>query len=85
MLIHINAADNVGVNPDDWHKYALADIVREDALVRYRAAELSRLLDEVGHISQFDYLLLLKTLDHMELQPKGKLSAVFLAGVRITL
>ena len=60
-------------------------VTNEDALVRYRAGELSRLLDEVGHISEFDFLLSLKVLDRIELQPNGKLSAVFLAGVRITL
>jgi len=57
----------------------------EDALMRYRAGELSRLLDEVGRIEEFDFLLSLKVLDRMELQPNEKLSAVFLAGVRITL
>lgn len=57
----------------------------ENALVRYRASELSRLLDEVGRIAEFDYLLSLKVLDRMELQPNGKLSTVFLAGIRITL
>ena len=60
-------------------------ITSEDALVRYRAGELSRLLDEVGHISEFDFLLSLRVLDRMELQPNEKLSAAFLAGVKITL
>lgn len=52
--------------------------------MRYRAVKLSRLLDEAGHIAEFDFLLSLKALDRMELQPNEKLSAVFLAGVRIT-
>ena len=60
-------------------------VTSEDALMRYRANELSRLLDEVGRIEAFDFLLSLKVLDRMELQPNDKLSAVFLAGVRITL
>ena len=60
-------------------------VLSEDALVRYRSEELSRLIDEVGRIPEFDYLLSLKVLDRMELQPNGKLSTVFLAGVRITL
>ena len=50
--------------------------LNENALVQYRAEELSRLLD---------YVFSLKVLDHMELQPNGKLTAVFSAGVRITL
>lgn len=60
------------------------DHLSENALARYRASELFRLLDEVGRIQEFDYLLSLKVLDRMELLPNGKLSAVFLAGVRIT-
>lgn len=50
-----------------------------------RLTLLSRLLDEVGRISEFDYVFSLKVLDRMELQPNGKLTAVFSAGVRITL
>ena len=59
--------------------------MNESALVRYRAGELFRLLDEVGRISEFDYVFSLKVLDHMELQPDGKLTAVFSVGIRITL
>jgi len=60
-------------------------VASEDALVQYRAEELSKLLDEVGHIEEFDFLLSLQVFDRMELQPNEKLSVVFLAGVRITL
>ena len=59
--------------------------LNDDSLMRYRAEEMSQLLDEVGRISEFDYGFSLKVLDHMELQPNGKLTAVFSAGVRITL
>ena len=59
--------------------------LNDDALVRYRADEMSRLLDEVGRIPEFDFVFSLKVLDYMELQPNGKLTAVFSAGVRITL
>jgi len=59
--------------------------LNEDALIQYRAKELSRLLDEVGRIPEFDFVFSLKVLARMELQPNGKLTAVFLAGVRITL
>lgn len=59
--------------------------LNDDSLMRYRADEMSRLLDEVGRIPEFDFVLSLKVLDHMELQPNGKLAAVFSAGVRITL
>ncbi len=43
----------------------------ENALKRYLAGELSKLLDEVGHISEFNYLLSLEVLEWMELQPNG--------------
>ena len=57
----------------------------EDALIRYRAKEMLRLLDEVGKLAAFDYHFSLKVLDHMELMPGGKLAVVFLSGVRLTL
>ncbi len=55
-----------------------------DALTRYRAKEMLRLMDKVGKLVAFDYFFSLKVLDHMELMPDGKLSVVFLAGVRVT-
>jgi len=55
-----------------------------DALTRYRAKEMLRLMDEVGKLAAFDYSFSLKVLDHMELMPDGKLAVVFLAGVRVT-
>ena len=69
------------------HKASLKQraLIAEDPLVRYRAGALFQLLDEIGRIQEFDYLLSLKVLDRMELQPNEKLSAVFLAGIRITL
>ena len=56
----------------------------KDALTRYRAEEMLRLLDEVGKLAAFDYYFSLKALDHMELMPDGKLAVVFLSGVRLT-
>ena len=56
----------------------------EDALTRYRAKEMLRLLDEIGKLMAFDYYFSLKVLDHMELLPDGKLAVVFLSGVRLT-
>ena len=57
----------------------------EDALIRYRAKEMLRLLDEVGKLAAFDYYFSLKVLDHMELMPDGKLAVVFLSGIRLTI
>ena len=56
-----------------------------DALIRYRAKEMLRLLDEVGKLAAFDYYFSLKVLDHMELMPDGKLAVVFLSGIRLTI
>lgn len=56
-----------------------------DALIRYRAKEMLRLLDEVGKLAAFDYYFSLKVLDHMELTPEGKLAVVFLSGIRLTI
>lgn len=49
----------------------------EDTPVKYCAEELSRLLDAFGRIEEFDFLLSLKVLDQMELQPNEKLSTFF--------
>ena len=57
----------------------------EDALIRYRAKEMLRLLDEVGKLAAFNYYFSLKVLDHMELTPDGKLAVVFLSGIRLTI
>lgn len=57
----------------------------DDILLRYRAAELNRLLDEVGRIKQFDYMLMLRVMESIEVTPQEKLSVCFLGGIRITL
>lgn len=56
----------------------------EDTLMQYRANEMVRLISEVGRIEAFDYELLLKVLDHIEVKPEGKLAMIFLEGTRIT-
>jgi len=48
-------------------------------------AEMMRLMDEVGKITDFNYMLSIKVLDRMELMPENKLAAVFLSGIRITI
>jgi site-specific DNA recombinase len=54
-------------------------------LTRYHASVMLRLIDEIGKLDNFDYMLSLRTLDHMELQLDGKLTVVFLGGIRITI
>ncbi len=34
--------------------------------------------------NEFDYELSLKILDHIEVTPEGKLTVIFLAGIKIT-
>ena len=51
----------------------------------YHASEMLRLMDEVGKITEFDYMLSVKVLDRMDLMPEGKLAVVFLSGIRITI
>jgi len=57
----------------------------ESELTRYHASEMLRLMDEVGKIIEFDYMLSVKVLDRMELMPENKLAVVFLSGIRITI
>jgi len=55
----------------------------KDELVRYRAMEMVRLLDR-GRIRKFDYGLMLKVLDHIEVTLVGRLAVIFLTGTRVT-
>lgn len=57
----------------------------DNTLLRYRAAELSRLLDEIGVIKESDYALSLAVLGKIEVTPQGKLTVCFLAGIRLTM
>ena len=55
-----------------------------DILTRYRAEEMLTLIDEVGKIADFDYSLMLKTLDRVQVRMDGKLTFIFQSGIRIT-
>ena len=56
----------------------------ENPLTRYRAKEMIELLETVGRIAEFDYALMLRTLDFVEVRAPDKLSFVFQCGIRIT-
>jgi hypothetical protein len=56
----------------------------DDILLRYRATELIRLLDEAGTIKEFNYVFSLAVLEKIEITPQGKLTVCFLGGVRLT-
>ena len=72
-----------------WQQYEprIKRIADKDGnvLTRYHASEMLRLMGEIGKLNDFDYPLSLKVLDHMELQMKGKLTVIFLSGIRVTI
>ena len=43
------------------------------------------LMDSVGRLADFDYALMLRTLDFIEVHAADKMSVVFQSGVRITI
>ncbi len=61
-------------------------IVREseNLLLRYRAKEMIHLISTGQKLTEFDYELSLKILDHIEITPARKLSVIFYTGTRIT-
>ena len=56
----------------------------KDELIRYRAREMGRLLEDRGRIREFDYELCRKVLDHVEVTDVGRLAVIFLTGTRVT-
>ena len=55
----------------------------KDPLERYWAGEIARLLER-ERTREFDYGLMLKVLDNIELTPVNKLAVIFLTGTRVT-
>lgn len=56
----------------------------DSPLTRYRAKEMIGLLDTVGKLKAFDFPLMLRTLDYVEVSADEKLSFVFQSGIRVT-
>lgn len=56
----------------------------DNALTRLRAKEMIGLLDTVGRLDGFDYALMLRTLDFIEVHSEEKMTVVFQSGIRIT-
>jgi hypothetical protein len=52
----------------------------DDMLIRYRAKEMLRLLNDGAETDNFDYALSLRVLDHIEVNEDGALTVVFLVG-----
>jgi hypothetical protein len=76
--------------PQDFSPHKLPEILKlakkinGDTIIRYRATEMLRLIDNIGKIAEFDYPLMLRTLDRVETTPDEKLTFLFQSGIRIT-
>jgi DNA invertase Pin-like site-specific DNA recombinase len=54
-----------------------------DELADYRIRDLKRQVQEYSHLRVMPYALLIRVLDHVEIRADGKLSVIFLAGIRM--
>ena len=77
---------NLMISKQTRYKATLRSVVdsADDILTRYRAEDLLTLIDEVGKLSEFDYPLMLRTLDVVQVRTDGKLTFIFQSGIRIT-
>ena len=76
---------NISVSAESTARVKKVSETDENELTRYHASEMLRLMDEVGKITEFEYMLSVKVLDRLELMPENKLAVVFLSGIRITI
>ena len=56
----------------------------DNALTKFRAKEMIGLLDSVGRLDSFNYPLMLRTLDFIEVHSEEKMTVVFQSGIRIS-
>lgn len=56
----------------------------EDIVVRYYSERLCQLLEEAARLEEFDVRLFRKTVEGIDVNPGGKLTYLFKAGIRIT-
>lgn len=56
----------------------------DNALTRFRAKEMMASLESVGRLDGFDYALMLRTLDFIEVHSEEKMTVVFQSGIRIS-
>lgn len=56
----------------------------DNALTRFRAKEMVVSLESVGRLDGFDYALMLRTLDFIEVHSEEKMTVVFQSGIRIS-
>ena len=55
----------------------------ESVLEKYRKEQLMLLMQQYGRITEFDYPLMLQTVDHIEIAKDGIATAIFLAGIQV--
>lgn len=52
--------------------------------MKYRAEQLTGILENGNTLSAFDYELYNKVIDHFEVTPDARLKVIFLAGIMVT-
>lgn len=57
----------------------------ENALTRFKAREMIGLLDSVGKIEAFNFFLMRRTVDRFVTTMDGRLTVVFLCGIKMTI
>ena len=57
----------------------------ENALTRFKAKEMIDLLEQVGRINEFDFYLMRRTVDRFVTTVDGKLTVIFLSGIKMTI
>jgi len=80
----VKAYNQIISNCEDYWPVLEHALEGEDLLTRYRAQELMDLMKMGQKLNEFDYELSLRILDHIEVTPDGKLTVIFLAGIRGT-
>jgi hypothetical protein len=78
----VKAYNQIISNREDYLPVLERALKSENLLARYRARELIDLIQTGQTITEFDYDLSLKILDHIEVTSEGKLTVIFLAGIK---
>ena len=80
----VKAYNQIISNCEDYWPVLEHALEGEDLLTRYRAQELMDLMKMGQKLNEFDYELSLRILNHIEVTPDGKLTVIFLVGIRVT-
>lgn len=80
----VKSYNHIISNCEDYLPVLERALEDENLLTRYRAHKLINLIKTGQKLNEFDYELSLKTLNHIEVTPDGKLVVIFLVGIRVT-